>query len=217
MAVIECKGADPQKCPVRAWRGDGYDGRRTPDEVILHGFDRDGEQRYRCNTCGRTFTLARTGGSQHNLPKGVASFHEYLMLETAWLVDCMGLKTNVAARMAGVDWKTVVRWHSWAYAKWGTGLCAALDAEEFEADSIDRIFGTTSVGSNGTMADERWMRSVSAARLLLEMRRRRLLSAGEYKDLRWLTRRSRTFDSAWTEEVDRLRDRLLLDAATAPS
>lgn len=217
MVVIECRGTDPQKCPVRAWRVDGYASRRMPDEVILHGFDRDREQRFRCKPCGRTFTLALAEGSQHNLPKGVASFHEYLILETAWLVDCMGVKMNTAARMAGVDWKTARRWCSWAYAKWGSVLCATLDAEDVDADSVSRVFGTTSVGSNGTMADERWMRTVSAARLLLEMRRRGLLTAVEYNDLRWLIRRSRTFDSAWTDEVRSLRERLLLDHATAPS
>ena len=210
MRLIACRGEVRETCPVTAWLHDGFDATRVPDGVIRHGYDRDGEQRYRCKACGRTFTLAALHGSLHHVPNGLSSFHEYLQLELAWWVTCHGVRLNTAARAAGVDWATARRWRDRARERWGEALCTLLDADDVQRDTFSRVFGITDVGSDGSMADERWMRAASAAMLLFEARRRHVISASTYREFWWLRDRSRTFEPGWDEAMSDVRLKLMI-------
>ncbi len=217
MVDFECRGTDHRLCPVHAWRGDAYDLQLVPGGVIRHGFDRDREQRFRCMPCGRTFTLAKLKVSKHSLPDGIASFHEYLKLELAWIVACWGTRLNTAARLIGVDWATARRWCDQADARWGEALCATLDWDGVLDDISTRMYGSTRMGSDGSIADKRWMRAASAAALLYEVRYRGWISATEYRDMWWLCDRSCTFDPAWDAAMKDIRLKLMVNDLTRRS
>lgn len=216
MRSIKCRGEVREDCPVTAWLNDGFDSEHVPDGVIRHGYDRDREQRYRCTTCERMFTVAATHGSVHQLPNGLSSFREYLQLELAWGVTCHGVKLNTAARVAGVDWATARRWRDRAQKRWGEALCTTLDAVDVQEDMRSRVFGTTDIGSDGSMTDERWMRAASAAMLLFRARQMHVISASRYRELWWLRDRSRTFEPAWDQAMRDLRFELKLAAPPQP-
>ena len=141
---------------------------------------------------------------------GVTSFHEYLKLELTWCVECAGIRLNTAARLTGVDWATARRWRDHALTRWGDSLCEALNAEDVFADIKVRVFGTTQMGSDGSVADERWIQAASAAALLYEARFQGVISATEYRSLWWVRDRSRSFDPSRDTAIRDLAAKLIL-------
>ena len=199
---IPCSTQQIADCPVEEWLvcGFAHAARAGKLRIHVHGRDRDGERRYLCRVCGRTFTLARWRRSTDASGR-FASVKEQLMHEVLWRVRCDGESLGAAARRVGVAWSTADRWVRRLEANFqrdGRYPCKMFTAEQV----VWLRWGRRALPDprNRNDRDVRWYGAALAAEHLFKAREHGVLESAEYHAL-WkvLTDRRLVGTTAWHE------------------